>query len=383
MPGETPRIAYFADCFDEVNGVALTTRQFTGYARRRQLPLLLVRAASRPAEPAGGCLLLRRSRLAVTVDPDLDFDLLFLRHLRRVERAVGEFAPDFIHVTSPGDVGLLGALCSHRLGIPLSAAWHTNLHEFGAWRLSRMLSGLPSRVRPSPGWLQRWLERAALAFYRRAKVLFAPNPELVTFLERATGRKVHRMIRGVDTSLFHPGRRRRSDDVLWLGYVGRLMPEKNVRLLARVDEALARARVADYHLLIAGLGRERRWLQSRLPRAEFYGILSPERLARLYADLDLFLFPSRTDTYGNVVQEALASGTPVIVTDGGGPKFIVTEGVNALVARTDGEFIECVLRAAGDRRLLERLKAGARAWQAPSWEAVFEGMYAAWRQASK
>jgi glycosyltransferase involved in cell wall biosynthesis len=92
--------------------------------------------------------------------------------------------------------------------------------------------------------------------------------------------------------------------------------------------------------------------------------------------MDGFAFPSRTDTFGNIVQEALASGVPCIVTSGGRPKYVVTDGENGFVARTDEEFCDCVLRLATDRRILERLQTGARCWPRPTWESVFRQLAA-------
>ena len=119
-----PRIALFADTFHEVNGAARTCREWDAFARRRNLPFLCVRWAARAAsveqEPVWS-LDLVRSRLSFPLDPDLRFDVSFLRHLETVQAMVQRFRPDFIHVTSPGDLGILGAIVAARLKIPLAA----------------------------------------------------------------------------------------------------------------------------------------------------------------------------------------------------------------------------------------------------------------------
>src|SRR5262249_28243966 len=156
-----------------------------------------------------------------------------------------------------------------------------------------------------------------------AKLLFAPNPELTELLSHRTGRPARIMRRGIDTHLFSPARRRRTDGAFVIGYVGRLSPEKNVRMLAELETALLAAGLTNYRFLIVGEGVERAWLGSHMCSAELPGILRGEKLAEAYASMDAFVFPSATDTFGNVVLEAMASGVPPVVSTSGGPKFLV------------------------------------------------------------
>lgn len=161
----------------------------------------------------------------------------------------------------------------------------------------------------------------AAAFYSAAQVLFAPNPKLCRELEDATGRPCYLMPRGVDSQLFDPTKRTRdrNGDEMVLGYVGRLSVEKNVRLLAQIERDLEQTEAGRFRFMIVGHGDEESWLRRNLRGAEFTGMLRGEALAAAYANMDLFVFPSHTDTFGNVVLEALASGVPAIVTLDGGP----------------------------------------------------------------
>jgi glycosyltransferase involved in cell wall biosynthesis len=184
------------------------------------------------------------------------------------------------------------------------------------------------------------------------------------------------MGRGVDIGLFSPERRDRNDGDLVLGFVGRLMPEKNVRLLPRVADALTAAGFSGFRFQITGAGSEREWLESNLPQAEFTGVLVGEPLARAYANMDVFVFPSQTDTFGNVVQEALASGVPAVVTDVGGPRFIVSHGATGLVAGSDEEFCAWVVALARDEALRRKMGSVARrSMIQKSWDRVFEEVY--------
>jgi glycosyltransferase involved in cell wall biosynthesis len=382
-----PRVAYFPDSFHEVNGVAHTSRNFEAYAQRHQLPFLCVRAGDRALavveQGPVRSLELQRSRTAVRLEKDLEFDAIFWRHYDAIEWQLKLFRPDIIHITGPSELGIFGAVFAWKMGVPLAASWHTNVHEYLAKRMRGLTGLLPARRIPSA---EQAIEAATLAvtarFYRLAKVLFAPNRELCAMLEAATGKPCHLMQRGVDTELFSPARRKAqavSDGPLTLGYVGRLSVEKNIALLVTVAKAL-RAMQVPARFLIVGQGGDDALLRSQLLEAEFAGVLRGETLARAYADMDLFLFPSHTDTFGNVVLEALASGVPAVVTPDGGPKFIVRDGETGFVVPDDG-FADAVARLSRDRERLARMRLAARRYAVGcSWDAVFGSVYEAYGQ---
>ncbi len=188
------------------------------------------------------------------------------------------------------------------------------------------------------------------------------------------------MPRGVDAELFHPAKRTRSpeDRQVVLGFVGRLSVEKNVALLAQVQEWLEKSGFTNFRFLIVGHGAEEGWLRERLPRAEFTGVLKGEALSTAYANMDLFVFPSHTDTFGNVVLEALASGVPAIVTPDGGPCTIVRDGETGRVA-SDEHFALAVAEVLADAVKHAQMREAARAHAlTASWDSVFEGVYQAY-----
>jgi glycosyltransferase involved in cell wall biosynthesis len=373
-------IALFADSFHEVNGAAHTLRQYQTFARHRGLPLLAVHSGHETRcfhQGSVTTLELRRSRAAIAVDVDFGFDPLLWLEWRRIGEALAAFKADLVHIISPGDFGILGACWAYRLGIPIVGSYHTNLHEFAAARLQNTLRFVPAGPRQA---ICQFVERACALglakYYQIPRLVLAPNPELQRWLERATGRPCRLMRRGVDIELFCPSRRDRQDGIFRLGYVGRLMREKNVRLLVEIERALIDSGVSDYQFVIVGQGDERAWLEQNLLRAEFTGVLHGEDLARAYANMDLFVFPSRTDAFGNVVQEALAAGTPALVTSQGGPKFLVNPGVTGYVAENDRDFIARALLLARDREKLPRMRLAARqAACGASWDRVFEEVW--------
>jgi len=386
MADRVPRVAYFPDSFHEVNGVAHTSQQFEAFARRRNLPFLCVRAGGRKPAILDDCnvwtLELPRSFLSFALEKDLRFDPAFLRHLPLIGRVLDRFQPDLIHITGPSEVGMLGAWLAHHLKLPLAASWHTNVHEYAARRSDWFLRLLPKRQSHATGQkIEDMAMAVAAKFYSVARILFAPNPELCRLLERTTGRPCRLMPRGVDAELFHPAKRNRNpeDREAVLGFVGRLSIEKNVALLAEVQEELERLGNKSFRFLIVGHGAEEGWLRERLPRAEFPGVLRGEALSAAYANMDLFVFPSHTDTFGNVVLEALASGVPAIVTPDGGPATIVRDGQTGLVA-PDAEFAAAVAGVLADPAKHVEMRLAARAFALTmSWDSVFEGVYAAYQ----
>jgi len=385
MTDQPPRVAYFPDSFHEVNGVAHTSRHFEAFTRRRNLPFLCVRSGNRVQrfieDGNVWTLELPRGVLSFPLEKDLRFDLAFLRHMPLLGKVLKRFEPDLIHITGPSDVGMLGAWLAHHKGLPMAASWHTNVHEYAARRSGWFLRLLTKRQSVAAGQKIENISLAVLArFYKLARVLFAPNPELCALLERRTGRKCYRMPRGVDAEVFHPSKRKRNpeDRERILGFVGRLSVEKNVALLVQVQQELERMGLTNFHFLLVGHGAEENWLRERLPRAEFTGVLRGEKLFEAYANMDLFVFPSHTDTFGNVVLEALASGVPAIVTPDGGPATIVRDGQTGRIV-ADAEFAAAIAGVLADTEKHAQMRLNARSYAlTASWDSVFEGVYAAY-----
>jgi len=384
MTGAPPRVAFFTDCFHEVNGVALTSRELDRFARERGLPFFSVHVGPKDAIRTDGAhttVELRRSFVSVPLDADMYFDVFGLRHLVYVRRELQRFQPDLIHITGPGDCGLTGALLAWQMGVPLIASWHTNVHEFGARRLERVMPEvLPKQWRLAVGAAsEQGILRILKVFYGWGKVLLAPNPELIAMLEQGTRKPTFLMQRGVDTELFSPNRRNRKDSVFTIGYVGRLSPEKNVQVLAEIEKALVARGFDRFRILIVGQGSQREWLEANVQRAEFAGVLKGVPLAQAYANMDVFAFPSDTDTFGNVVLESLASGVPPVVTAGGGPKFLVEPGVTGFIEPDTAAFVNAIAGLMREPARQAQMSLAAREHALGiSWESVFEKVYSAY-----
>jgi phosphatidylinositol alpha 1,6-mannosyltransferase len=370
-----PRIAIFSDSYHEANGVARTIASIEASAKRRNIPLLSVHAGPETRLVHDGSIVrldLKRSRLcSFGLDHDVSFDLSMWRHAPHVGEALKWFAPDVLHFTGPSDIGQLGAYLGHRFGIPMVASWHTNLHECASRRMRLEWATAQGRAR-ARSWIEEQALHLLMSFYKIPRVILAPNRELAGLLERSTGRPTFLMSRSVNTDLFTPARRRGTNAIVNIGYVGRLSTEKNVRLLQALEAELDTVGI-DVRFTIVGDGSEREWLQRHMLRAEFTGVLLGSALADAYAQMDIFAFPSETDTVGNVVLEAMASGVPPVVMATGGQRFIVEAGQTAVVARDRDSFIQGVRMLVKNRDQRETMGAAARAraidvW---SWDRMF------------
>jgi glycosyltransferase involved in cell wall biosynthesis len=377
-------VALFCDTFHEVNGAALTCRQLVAFARRRGYPLFNLRGGTATRVFEDGSITvheLRRGFFSFHLGAGLSADPFLLRYRAQVRESLQRFQPDLIHFISLGDCGTMAALLAHEMGVPTVASWHTNVHEFAAWRLRSMLGFLPKVWKNGvSGAVERKILALTLRFYGTSRLIFAPNPELIGMIEQGAGKSVLPMQRGIDLELYSPAKRRRTDDAFVLGYVGRLAAEKNVRFLAKLEQGLLARGFSNFRFLVVGPGGEREWLEANLRHAELPGVLQGEALAEAYANMDLFIFPSHTDTFGNVILEALASGTPPVVTASGGPKFLVRHGVTGMVGENDEAFIDSVSRLMQDRQRHEAMRRAAREdAHNYSWDAVFERVYEQYR----
>ncbi len=378
-----PRVALFPCVYHEVDGVANTSKQFEAYARRHDLPLLMVHAGPRNATRSEGSVThieLQRSFLKFPIDRSHYFDPLFWTHCRKLEAQVREFQPDLVQITGPSDVGMVGASMASRLGVPLAAAWQTNVHQYARSRAASLVSFLSPAAREQLlQAIERGSFKAAARFYRICHLHFAPNQEILQALEAATGRPCYLMPHAVDTAVFQPAHRDRQGGPFRIGYVGRLTAEKNVRMLAQLEESLFAAGYSDFEFCIVGQGAQESWLRAHMKRAEFTGVLTGLALSRAFANLDLLVFPSETDTFGLVVLEAFASGVPAVVTGGGGPKYTVRHGQTGFVAYNLEEFASYTSLLMSRPDLLAQMRAAARGHaETTSWERIYAGIYGAY-----
>ena len=275
--------------------------------------------------------------------------------------AEGRF--DLVHVTAPGPAGVVATLIARIMELPLLGSWHTEL-------------GVYAGMRSASPELERGMHMALSLFYRQCGQVLSPSPASDESLARlgVERDRIGRWGRGVDTSRFDPSLRDANGypgEVKVL-YAGRLTKEKGIDLLA---DSFLRAREADprLHLLLAGGGPEEQMLRERLGgSATFLGWLGGDDLPRAYASADIFLFCSRTDTFGQVLVEAGASGVPAVAVAEGGPNSIVSDGETGRLCEPDpGMLAAAVLQMAGAPAWRAKLgRQAIAAARSRTWEAA-------------
>jgi glycosyltransferase involved in cell wall biosynthesis/predicted metal-dependent phosphoesterase TrpH len=281
---------------------------------------------------------------------------------------------DLVHVTAPGPAGIAATLLGRVTGVPLLASYHTELAAYAALRSGEEGVEVVARA-------------GLAAFYGAPGVVLSPSPaadaSLAAFGTDAA--RIGRWERGVDCDRFDPAKADRDayPGAIKVLYAGRLSREKGVDLLA---ETFVRAHAADprLHLLLAGGGPEEEELRTRLgERATFLGWLGGEELARAYASADAFLFCSATDTFGQVILEAGASGLPVVAVAAGGPAALVENRHTGLLCRPDPDHLAgALLQLASSPALRRQLgAAGAEAARGRSWERSLSQLAVGYRRA--
>lgn len=289
---------------------------------------------------------------------------------------------DVVHYTTPGPIGLAARFVAARLGLPMVGSFHTLLSEY-----TEVLSG-SRHLGQAMRLYQRWA-------YGRCGTVLAPSAATAHLLVDAGFRadRLRVWARGVDTGLFTPARRSDAQRQAWGGrpdlpivaYLGRLSREKGLDILPEISRSL-RAHGHPHRLLFIGDGPMRATLEAACPGAIFTGRVAHAHVPALLASADVFCFPSRTDTFGNVVLEAQACGLPVVVTDEGGPREAVRHGETGLVCGASGPFtfelaLAWLLRDAARRT--QMAAAARRHALTRSWPVALEPLFDAWREAHR
>ncbi len=363
--GDRPRVALIADGLSTMHGVTHTIDQI----RERGVPGFEVDVIG--TDPDVDRRLSSVAEIEVPFYPGLE---LGVPGLPAIVEAMSDGRYDIVHLCSPGPAGIGGWLLARVLSLPVLGSYHTELAGY-------------TGVRSGSAQLQAMAGLAVAAFYGGCDVVLSPSPATDAGLN-ALGideRRVGRWDRGVDLGRFDPAHR---VDGLFPGevnvlYAGRLTTEKGVELLA---DAFAAARRQDprLHLVLAGGGPEEAMLCARLgEHATFLGWLSGDDLPRAYASADAFLFASQTDTFGQVIIEAQASGLPVAAVGLGGPASLIADGETGMLAGPSADELAAALLAIIWTPLLaQRLRKRALAAVAErSWEASLAQLAAGYRTA--
>jgi glycosyltransferase involved in cell wall biosynthesis/predicted metal-dependent phosphoesterase TrpH len=363
--GEVPRVAILADGIGSTHGVSRTLEEI----RRRGVPGYEIEVIGTDPDVD--------RRLSAVAEIDVPFYpglRIGVPSLPAAVETLAEGAFDAIHVCSPGPVGVAGALVARALGVPLIGSYHTELTAYAAERSGEIR-------------LAQAMALAVQAFYGACELVLSPSPASDEALREigVGAERVMRWDRGVDTDRFDPALRGQLElpGELNVLYAGRITREKGADLLA---EAFLDAHRRDprLHLVLAGGGPEQERLRERVgdDRATFLGWLEGVELARAYASADIFLFPSATDTFGQVILEAQASGLPVVAVAAGGPLSLIEDHVSGLLCKPAADALaESLLELASTPLLRRRLAAVALAEvRERTWEGAMGRLAAGYRR---
>lgn len=363
------RIALVTETYPpEINGVAMTIKRMVDGLTNdgHRIQLIRPRQASNDAganTPEFEELLARGWKI-----PRYDGLRFGLPARAALVRAWSRQGPDLVHVATEGPLGWTAVSAATRLGVPVTSDFHTNFDQYSKHY--------------GVGWLKGPVANYLRRFHNRTAATFVPTTAMAQDLARQGYRRVEVVARGVDTTLFDPARRsgelRRTwgvgDTGLAIAYVGRLAAEKNLALAVSAYRAVRDQR-PDARMILVGDGPLRTQLMREFPEVVFAGMRVGEDLAAHYASADVFLFPSLSETFGNVALEAMASGLGVVAYRSAAAAELIRDAENGLTAACgyEDEFIAKAVRAATDSRLLLRMGTAARRTaEAQSWESVID-----------
>jgi glycosyltransferase involved in cell wall biosynthesis len=368
------RLAHFTDTFYEINGVALTLQRQLEWGRQagKDYTIITCDTKKRPVQPG----IKNFSPIGVLELPEYREQKLF--HPPLLEIINYCYFRNFTHIltATPGPLGLSALAIARLLKLPLWGTYHTALPQYAQYLTEDLM-------------VVQLMWKYIVWFYNQMDLIFVPSRSTAQELQEkgVSGDKMRIFQRGVDLQLFHPAKRDgflesefQVREGLRLLYVGRVSKEKNLEILVRVFKSLIQNH-SGVHLVVVGNGPYLEEMQQQLAGTPctFTGYLQGEALAAAYASCDLFLFPSTTDTFGNVVLEAQASGLPVIVTDSGGPQENLVPGKTGLIIRRDCEasLLEAIQSLLAHPEELKEMGLTARRYmEERSFDAAFQ---AKWR----
>jgi glycosyltransferase involved in cell wall biosynthesis len=353
----------------EINGVAMTLQRLVEGLGRRGNDVTVLRPRQNSTDTPVPQRGYREQLFPSLPIPGYTFLRLGLPARSRLLELWRRDRPDLVHVATEGPLGYSALRAAHTLGLPVSSSFHTNFHAYSSHY------GFGFLNRPALAYLRH--------FHNRTRATFAPTDGLNAELANAGFARLRLLARGVDTKLFSPAHRRDSLRASWglapddlaVVHVSRLAPEKNYPLLIE-----ACASIHGVHpttkFIFASDGPLRKKLQRAHPWIHFTGFLDPETLAAHYASADLFLYPSLTETFGNVVLEAMASGLPVVAFNYAAAARFIRHGENGwLVPCADRvAFLAATRILVADTSLRRRLGPAARATaEMIPWDTIVAG----------
>jgi glycosyltransferase involved in cell wall biosynthesis len=375
LSGETPaplknkRRAWFTDTLEDVNGVATTIRKMTAAGVASGHDITIITCRSEVADH--GVPLKNFDPIGEFELPEYELQRLSFPPVLQIFDYLEQGGFTEVIISTPGPTGLSALAAAKSLGIRVVGIYHTDFPQY-------------VRILTDDSFMETLTWNFMHWFYSQLDVIYVNSEDYrKCWIERGIPRDQLRLLpRGLDSHLFHPSRRETSfwrtrglaEGELGMLFVGRISKEKNLDLIVTAVTRLRDSKVPVRPLFV-GDGPYMAEMKKLLPDAIFTGYLDGEDLASAYASADFFVFPSTTDTFGNVILEAQASGLPVIVSDIGGPRDLVSHGIDGLITKGHdaGELTEAIRTLANDSTLRINMGKAARSRvEFRNWTEAFE-----------
>ena len=350
--------------YPEINGVSMTLHRLLLGLQKKGFETTIIRPRQKNEQanhfPYKEHLV---AGIPIPYYPELRFGITTTNHLKKIWRTE---CPTLVHIATEGPLGLCALRAARSLEIPVISSFHTNFHQYGKYyKLSFLIKGAFAYLR---------------YFHNRTRATYAPSDDLIENLKAAGFKNLRKMERGVDAQLFNPCKRSTDLRLSWganketpvFTYVGRIASEKNIPFALKCFQE-AKKKLPEAIMVVVGDGPLRKELEKKYPEVIFCGLQKGEALAQHYASSDVFIFPSITETFGNVVTEAMASGLIVAAYDYAAGKLLIEDGINGTVASFDNKehYLANLIQLISKRAMWPAMREKSRARiEDISWESI-------------
>lgn len=366
------RVAFFAEILiEDFDGASRTMYQILNRIPRDDFEFMFF--CGIPPDKELGFDVFQLPTITVPFNTSYEAALPFLAK-KKLTQKLEAFNPDIIHFASPSPLGGFANKYGLSNNIPVVSIYHTHFISYMKYYFSFAKFTIP--------YIQKKVQKITKRFYKDPQIVYVPTKEIIKDLKEKcelNGRNLKLWQRGIDNKLFNPTKKDKAyiqelvgNDNPNILFASRLVWEKNLQSLIDLYKK-CEAEKAKVNFIVAGDGVVRKELQRRMPNATFLGMLGHEDLARVYASSDVFFFPSVTETYGNVIIEAMASGIPCVVANSGGPKSIITHGENGMICEVDNiqEFWDTIKALLNDKeRYHKMVHDGLEFTESLSWDSL-------------
>ena len=360
--------------YPETNGVSMTLHRLLLGLQKKDFETTIIRPRQK-SEQANQFTYKEHLVTGIPIPyyPELRFGLTTTNHLKKIW---GDERPTVVHIATEGPLGLCALRAAKALEIPVISSFHTNFHQYGKYYK------LPFLIKAAFAYLRY--------FHNRTRATYAPSNDLIENLKAAGFKNLRKLERGVDAQLFNPSKRSTDLRLSWganketpvFAYVGRIASEKNIPFALKCFQEIKK-QLPEAIMVVVGDGPLRKELEKKYPKVIFCGLQKGELLAQHYASSDVFIFPSITETFGNVVTEAMASGLIVAAYNYAAGKLLIEDGINGTVASFDNEehYLANLIQLISKRAMWPIMRERSRACiEDVSWESITNNYIASLRK---